>query len=76
MWLSWWEEGRDALTIFLVDLIRYFQKYLAAVQEWKKGKYAVWCLTIADVLTQSQNMLETNHKTQTTNKNISSQGCE
>ncbi len=76
MWLSWWEEGSGVPTISLVDLIRYFQKYLAAVQEWKKGKYVVWCLTIADVLTQSQNMLETNHKTQTANKNISSQGCE
>lgn len=37
MWLSWWEEGRDTLTIFLVDLIRYFQKCLAAVQWWRKG---------------------------------------
>lgn len=36
----------------------------------------VWCLAITDVLTQSQNTLETNHKTQTTNKNIWSQGCE
>lgn len=68
MRLSWWEEARDVLTIFLVDLIRYFQKYLAVVQEWIKRKYVVWCLTITDVLTQSQNMLETNHKTQTTNK--------
>lgn len=75
MWLSWWEEGEDVLTIFLVDLIRYFQKYLAAGKE-KKSKYVVWCLTITDVLTRSQNMLETNHKTQTTNKNILRQGCE
>lgn len=77
MWLSWWEEECDVLTIFLVDLIRYFQKYLAAAQERKKGgSMRFWCLTIADVLTQSQNMLETNHKTQTANNSISSQGCE
>ena len=46
------------------------------MEKKKREKYVVWCRTIADVLTQSQNMLETNHKTQTTNKNISSQGCE
>lgn len=36
MWLSWWEEGRDALTIFLVDLIRYFQKNIW--QRYRNGK--------------------------------------
>lgn len=82
MWLSWWEEGKEVLTLFLLGLIRYFQKYLAAVQERrqkkrkKRGKNVVWCLAITDVLTQSQNTLETNHKTQTTSKNIWSQGCE
>lgn len=33
-------------------------------------------MAITDVLTRSQNTLETNHKTRTTNKNIWSQGCE
>lgn len=84
MWLSWWEERKTVLTLFSLGLIRYFHKYLAAVQEKKgkkaklktRGKNAVWCLAITDVLTRSQNTLETNHKTQTTNKNIRSQGCE
>lgn len=87
MWLRWWEEGKAVLTLFLLGLIRYFHKCLAAVQQQRirekkklkkkpRGKNAVWCLAITDVLTQSQNTLETNHKTQTTNKNIWSQGCE
>lgn len=38
MWLSWWEEGKEVLTRFSLGLIRYFHKYLAAVQDRRKKK--------------------------------------
>lgn len=80
-------EGRVALTIFLVDLIRYFVKkekkkrkkryYLAAAQERGDGGSVRFDVsTITDVLTRSQNTLETNHKNpRPQTRTFSSRGC-